>query len=406
VSKPDPASSRPIAAPLPIATLGEAERIACLRLLRTEGIGPVAFRELINLCGGAERALARLPELARRGGRRQPLRIFPRDKAEAELAAARAIGARPLFTIEPGYPAAVVHAGVPPPLLYVKGRPELLSQHAVAIVGSRNASAAGRTMATQLAAGLGAGGMVVVSGLARGVDGAAHEAALATGTVAVLAGGIDHIYPPEHERLYHRIAAEGCIVSEQAPGFKARGNDFPRRNRIISGISLGVVVVEAATRSGSLITARRAAEQGREVFAVPGHPLDPRAEGTNQLLKGGATIATSAADVLEALAPQMGRSWPGVADTAVPAPDDDLLDEVVSGASDTAHDATRGVESPKAAQAAVLAALGTAPISIDALARATGMPMRALLGVLLELTLSDRVERHGAQMVSLKAPGN
>ncbi len=400
--KPDAPSSTAIAAPLPVARLGEAERIACLRLIRTEGVGPVAFRELVNLCGGAEKALARLPELARRGGRRQPVRIYPRDKAEAELAAARAIGAEPLFTIEPGYPAAMVHAGVPPPLLYVKGRAELLSQHAVAIVGSRNASAAGRTMAGQLAAGLGAGGMVVVSGLARGVDGAAHEASLRTGTVAVMAGGIDHVYPPEHDDLYNRIAIDGCLVTEQAPGFKARGNDFPRRNRIISGISLAVVVVEAATRSGSLITARRAAEQGREVFAVPGHPLDPRAEGTNQLLKGGATIATSAADILEALAPQMGRGVRGVAERFVPPPEDDLGDEARPAVSDGAPDAALGAASPEAAQAAVLAALGTAPISVDALARATGMPMRALQGVLLELTLSDRVERHGAQLVSLK----
>ena len=253
------------AAPLPVAELGDAERLACLRLIRTENVGPVAFRELINLCGGAEQALAALPDLSRRGGRRQPVKIHPRGEAEAELAAARALGVRALFTIEPGYPAALVHAGVPPPLIYVKGRVELLAQAMVAIVGSRNASAAGREMARQLAIGLSAGGLVVVSGLARGIDGAAHEAALAAkgGTVAVMAGGIDHIYPPEHASLHARIGAEGCIVSEQAPGFRARGNDFPRRNRIISGLSMGVVIVEAATRSGSLITARMAAEQGR-----------------------------------------------------------------------------------------------------------------------------------------------
>lgn len=400
--KPDASPPGNQSAPLPVAPLGEAERIACLRLIRTEGVGPVAFRELINLCGGAEKALSRLPDLARRGGRRAPVRIHPHGEAEAELAAARRIGAEPLFTIEPGYPVALVHAGVPPPLIYVKGRPELLARHAIAIVGSRNASAAGRTMAHQLAAGLGAGGMVVVSGLARGIDGAAHAASLATGTVAVLAGGIDHVYPPEHDDLYNRIAAEGCVVSEQAPGFRARGNDFPRRNRIISGLSLAVVVVEAATRSGSLITARRAAEQGREVFAVPGHPLDPRAEGTNQLLKGGATIATSAADVLEALAPQMGRAWLGVREPAIPLPEDDLIPDEPTVPEGDAEARPATETSPEDAQAAVLASLGAAPISIDALARATGMPMRALQGVLLELTLSDRVERHGAQLVSLK----
>ena len=398
MSKHEASPSGHARAPLPVAPLGEEERIACLRLVRTEGVGPVAFRELINLCGGAVEALVRLPDLAWRGGRRVSLQIHPRDKAEAELAAARKIGAVPLFTIEPGYPAAMVHAGVPPPLLYVKGRAELLTRNAIAIVGSRNASAAGRTMAAQLGAGLGAGGMVVVSGLARGIDGAAHAAALETGTVAVLAGGIDHIYPPEHEDLYNRIAVQGCIVSELPPGYRARGNDFPRRNRIISGISLAVVVVEAATRSGSLITARRAAEQGREVFAVPGHPLDPRAEGTNQLLKGGATIATSAADVLEVLDPQMKPAWRVVEEAE---PDDGLG---IDHPMDVAADGGGAIPSatPEGAHGIVLAALGAAPVSIDALARATGLPVRALQGTLLELTLSERIERHGAQLVSLK----
>jgi DNA processing protein len=401
------------AAPLPVAELGDAERVACLRLIRTDGVGPVAFRELINLCGGAERALAALPDLARRGGRRQTVQIYPRDKAEAELAAARAIGARALFTIEPGYPAALVHAGVPPPLIYVKGRVELLARRMIAIVGSRNASAAGRTMAQQLAAGLGAGEMVVVSGLARGIDGAAHEASLATGTVAVLAGGIDHVYPPEHDDLHRRIGAEGCIVSEQAPGFRARGADFPRRNRIISGMSMGVVIVEAATRSGSLITARMAAEQGREVFAVPGHPLDPRAEGTNKLLKGGATIATSAADILEALAPQLAGSAQGLAERMIASAPELMAvanREIEGGSQEpettgSPRDASEA-DRPEAIQAALLAALGPAPISIDELARAIGLPMRTLQGALLELTLAERIERHGAQLVSLRAaPG-
>ena len=384
-------------APLPVAALGDAERLACLRLIRTENVGPVAFRELINHCGGAGRALAALPELTRRGGRRQAVQIYPRDKAEVELAAANRIGARPLFTIEPGYPAALAHAGVPPPMIYVKGRAELLARPAVAIVGARNASAAGRAMARQLAAGLGASGIVVASGLARGIDGAAHETALATGTVAVVAGGVDHIYPPEHEDLYARIGTEGCLVSEQPPGFRARGNDFPRRNRIISGLSMGVVVVEAATRSGSLITARRAVEQGREVFAVPGHPLDPRAEGTNSLLKQGATIVTSAADVL-ALSPQITALPRGVQESAGPQePDDGPQGDWGSSASETPP------PPPEATQAAVLAALGPAPVSIDELIRATGLPIRTLQGALLELTLADRIERHGAQLVSRKS---
>lgn len=385
-------------APLPVAALGEAERLACLRLIRTENVGPVAFRELINHCGGAERALKALPELTRRGGRRQPVQIYPRDKAEAELAAARRIGAQPLFTIEPGYPIALAHAGVPPPMIYVKGRVELLARPAVAIVGARNASAAGRAMARQLAAGLGAGGMIVTSGLARGIDGAAHEAALATGTVAVVAGGVDHIYPPEHDSLYARIGTEGCLVSEQPPGFRARGSDFPRRNRIISGLSMGVVVVEAALRSGSLITSRRAVEQGREVFAVPGHPLDPRAEGTNSLLKQGATIVTSAADILDALAPQTGSAPRGIQESAAPA----LGDHEVSAWPDNGAAIDSAPEPAAAALSTVLSALGPAPVSIDELARATGLAMRTLQGVLLELTLAERIERHGAQLISLR----
>jgi len=319
------------------------------------------------------------------------VQVYPRDKAEAELDAARKIGARPLFTIEPGYPAMLVHAGVPPPMLYVKGRSELFAAQAIAIVGARNASAAGRTMARQLAASLGAAGMVIISGLARGIDGAAHEAALASGTIAVLAGGIDHIYPPEHEKLHAEIAVEGCLVSEQPPGFKARGNDFPRRNRIVSGLSLGVVVVEAATRSGSLITARRAADQGREVFAVPGHPLDPRAEGTNSLLKQGATLVTSAEDVLEALRPQMGLAFRAA----------EVGAEGTRSASEDETEAPSSLPG-EAAQLLVLQALGPAPVSIDALARATGLAIRALRGVLIELELAGRIERQGAQLVALK----
>ena len=385
-------SSRARAAPLPIAELGEAERLACLRLIRTENVGPVTFRELVNHCGGAERALKALPDLAHRGGRRQPVKIYPRDKAEAELEAARKIGARPLFTIEPGYPAVLVHAGVPPPLLYVKGRTDLFDMPAVAIVGARNASAAGRTMASRLATALGAAGMVIVSGLARGIDGAAHEAALKTGTVAVLAGGLDHIYPPEHEKLHADIAAEGCLVSELPPGFKARGNDFPRRNRIVSGLALGTVVIEAALRSGSLITARRAADQGREVFAVPGHPLDPRAEGTNMLLKQGATLVTSAEDVLESLRPQMDHTPRGMAATSSDLglhPDEDSA-PLSSLPSD-------------AAQLVVLQALGPAPVSVDELARSTGLAIRALRGVLIELALAGRIEHQGAQLIALKS---
>ena len=261
-------------APLPQATLDHEQRLACLRLIRSEQVGPVTFRELINHCGGAKEALAALPDLSRRGGRQQPIRVCPRDKAEAELDAARAAGARPLFTIEPGYPPALAALDSPPPLLYAKGNTAHLARPMFAIVGARNGSAAGQKIARQFASGIGRAGFVIASGLARGIDAAAHEAALDSGTVAVVAGGVDVVYPPENARLQGEIGERGCVVSENPPGFVPRGKDFPRRNRIISGLSLGVLVVEAARRSGTLITARMAGEQGRDVFAVPGHPLD------------------------------------------------------------------------------------------------------------------------------------
>lgn len=266
--KPDP--SLPFTpAPLPVSPLDDGERLACLRLIRSAHVGPATFRELINHCGGARQALAALPALMRRAGR-NAVRICPEGEAEAELAAAHKAGARPVFTIEPGYPAALAAIDAPPPLLYVKGLSEILNRPALAIVGSRHASAAGLKLARQFARELSAAGLVIVSGLARGIDGAAHEASLEGGTVAVLAGGVDIVYPPEHAALQARIGESGCLLTEQPPGFVPRAKDFPRRNRLISGVSHGVLVIEAAHRSGTLVTARFAGEQGREVFAVPG----------------------------------------------------------------------------------------------------------------------------------------
>jgi DNA processing protein len=306
-----PASARPREAPL-----SAAQRLASLRLIRSENVGPVTFRDLIDHFGGAEEALDALPELSRRGGYRQTIRICPRDVAEAELEAAADIGARALWASEPGYPPALTAIDPPPPMLYVKGHVGHLTRPMLAIVGARNGSAAGQKLARLFASRLGAAGFVIVSGLARGIDSAAHEAALATGTVAVLAGGPDNVYPPEHADLQRRIVECGCLVTENPPGFVPRGQDFPRRNRIISGMALGVLIIEAARRSGTLITARMALEQGREVFAVPGHPLDPRAEGTNGLLKSGATMVTEPEDLLHALTPLLRealtpprRSW-------------------------------------------------------------------------------------------------
>ena len=375
--------------PLPVAPLDEASRLACLRLIRSQNVGPVTFRELINHYGGAEAALDAMPEIARRSGRGRPIALFSRDLALRELEAATKAGAAPIFTIEPGYPAALAEVVNPPPLLYVKGDAALLARQMVAIVGSRQASAAGIKLTGQFASVLGQAGFIIASGLARGIDGAAHETAMDTGTVAVLAGGIDIIYPPEHAQLYRRISEYGCLITEMPPGYTPRAQDFPRRNRIISGVALGVVIIEAAKRSGTLVTARFAGEQGREVFAVPGHPLDPRAEGTNQLLKNGATLVTTPADVIEILGPISGRTRVRAAEPAsdfIPAPpaprpparldDGDL--------------------------ALIIEALGPHPIDIDAIIRATRMPIRAVQIALMELDLTGRIERHGSQLVSLR----
>lgn len=382
------------AAPFAIRELDDSERIASLRLIRSAHVGPVTFRELLALFGSADAALSALPDLARRAGR--PIAPCSESDARRELEAAAKAGARPLFVVEAGYPRALAAIEAPPPLVYVRGRMELLARPALAIVGSRAASAAGIKLARQFAHEIAAAGVVIVSGLARGIDAAAHEASLAAGTVAVLAGGADVVYPPEHAALQARIGTEGALLTEQPPGFAPRAKDFPRRNRLISGLSHGVVVIEAARRSGTLVTARLAAEQGREVFAVPGHPLDPRAEGTNQLLKSGATIATAPSDVLEALAPQLsgggGLAEPrGVGESTAalllaPSPD------------------TPSMQLPDGqARARVRAALGPHPVAIDEVSRATDLSTQDVRAALMELDLAGEIERHGFQLVSLAA---
>lgn len=283
------------------ATLPEAERLARLRLARSENIGPITFRQLLEHFGSAERALGGLPELVRRGGGRRPIRLCAAEKVETEIATLEEFGASLLVFGDRDYPQPLAAIPDAPPSLSYRGNASLLKRPAVAVVGARNASAAGRVLARQFAQDLAAAGLLVVSGLARGIDAAAHQGALGLGTAAVLAGGIDYIYPQENEDLHHAIAEQGLLLAELPPGLEPQARHFPRRNRIISGLSLAVVVVEAAPRSGSLITARLAAEQGREVLAVPGSPLDPRSRGCNDLLRKGATLAESAQDVLEAL---------------------------------------------------------------------------------------------------------
>jgi DNA processing protein len=356
--------------------LSHAERRDWLRLARTENVGPVTFEQLIRRFGSAGKALAALPDLARQGGR--PIRLAPEAAVDKELGDGAALGARLIAACEPAFPQALAALDPPPPLIWVRGRTELLDRACVAIVGARVASAAGQRFARGLAADLGGSGHVIVSGLARGIDAAAHEGSLPTGAVAVLGGGVDDVYPPEHGDLYRRIAETGCVVSESEPGRAAVARDFPRRNRIISGLSRAVVVVEAELRSGSLITARLAAEQGREVLAVPGSPLDPRARGANDLIRQGAALCEGAEDVLRALEGLRGFREPdrgGYAAGAAGEPDDAL-------------------------RRAVAALLSPTPVSRDEIVRATGASAPAVFAALVELSLAGRCELLPGGMVA------
>lgn len=397
-------------APLPVAPLNDAQRLACLRLIRSENVGPVTFRQLINTYGGAEEALDALSELAHRSGRKRELILCSKDRAEAELTAADKAGATPLFTIEPGFPKRLALLDVPPPMIYAVGRLDLLNAPSIAIVGARQSSAAGQKLARMFAQDLAKAGLVVISGLARGIDGAAHAGSLDTGTIAVVAGGVDVIYPPEHDDLHAQIAKKGCIISEMPCGFRPRGKDFPRRNRLISGTALGVLVIEAAKRSGTLVTARMAGEQGREVFAVPGHPLDPRAQGTNLLLKNGATLVTEAADVIAALKP-MTASPPGTfQEPTTQSFDSNITRQITSHPTELPHQPEQQVlaSPPPApmsddnARITVMTAIGPAPVDIDDIVRATGLSARQVNAVLLELDIAGQIDRHGANLVSAR----
>lgn len=362
--------------------LTDDQRLAWLRLIRSDNIGPVTFRELINHFGSASAALEAVPDLARKGGR--AARVTPVETAKRELDAAEAIGARFVAMGEAGYPSWLRAADGAPPLIAVRGSSNRLIEPAVAVVGSRNASIAGRKFAMQIAAGLGEAGFVVVSGLARGIDAASHSASLSSGTVAVFAGGLDRPYPPENLDLAAAIIEKGgAHISEMPMGHTPRAKDFPRRNRIISGMSLAVVVVEAALRSGSLITARLAAEQGRLVFAVPGSPLDPRAGGTNQLIKDGATIVTAIDDIVAEVRPMLGQ----------PAPPPSAREP---GAGDA-----YGTDADDGDRARIAEAMGTTPVEIDEIIRFTGLRPAVVRLVLLELDLAGRIEHHAGGRVSL-----
>lgn len=355
------------------------DRIASLRLIRTGTIGPVTYWHLLRRFGSAVAALDAVPTLAARGGGRVPA-IFSRDAALREMERVSASGARYLFRGDPRYPRLLAEVESAPAVLIAQGDLALLERPAIAMVGARNASAAGCRFARQLAQGIGAAGAVVVSGLARGVDTAAHDGSLDTGTIAVVAGGLDIFYPPENEQRQRAIGARGLLLSEQPLGLEPRARHFPSRNRIIAGIASGTVVVEAAPKSGSLITARQAAEFGREVMAIPGSPLDPRSQGCNQLIREGATLVQCAADVMEAL-----RPW-------------DLQPVAENGRpyrSESQPDISAGDREM------VLALLGPTPVGIDEIVRQSGLPPAFVQTALLELELAGRLERQAGGRVSL-----
>lgn len=377
--------SKPAAGP----RLSDRQRLSWLRLIRTQNVGPASFRELINRFGSAEAALEMLPELMISGGARKIVRIPSVEEAEAELEAASGNGACFVGIGEADYPPMLKNMDNPPPLIAMKGEAAVFRLPAVAIVGARNASLAGIKMARMLAADLGRDGYAIVSGLARGIDTAAHQGSLSTGTIGVLAGGLDVPYPPENAGLCDDIAERGgAVISEMPFGWQPRAQDFPRRNRLVAGAALGLVVIEAAQRSGSLISARLAGEMGRLVFAVPGSPLDPRCAGSNGLLKDGATLVTEASDVSGAIAPLAGTR-PPMAASSKKAPD-------FSATPPPGEDERSGV----------LEVLGPTPVAVDEIIRHTGLKAAQVSMVLLELDLAGRIERHAGGNVSLVFGGS
>ena len=352
--------------------------LARIRLIRSGSIGPVTYRQLIARFGNAQAALDAIPDLARRGGGKPP-RLFSLDEAERERAKIEKLGARYLVLGQGLYPSLLAELDDSPPLLIAKGNLNLLDRPSVAIVGARNASAAACRFARSIAHDLGSEGLVVVSGLARGIDSAAHDGALESGTIGVIAGGIDVFYPPENEARQKTMFDRGLVLAEMPPGTEPRARHFPYRNRIIAGVSLGTIVVEAAPRSGSLITARLAAESGREVMAIPGSPLDPRAQGCNQLIRDGATLVQNAVDVVEAIQPSRPRVASPTFDYEPP------IEQFDGEAVD-----------------AVEALLGPSPVPVDEIIRLSGAPSGAVQMALLELDLGGRLDRHAGNRVSLR----
>ncbi|MGH6848859.1 MAG: DNA-processing protein DprA [Methylocella sp.] len=411
-------------APEALGPLDDGERFDWLRLLRCENIGPRTFQVLLRRHGSVGAALAALPALIASG---KPIRIATVEETGREIEAAYRVGARFIGIGEPDYPALLRATASAPPLISLRGNLSSLRRSKIAIVGARNASAAGLAFTSQLARGIARAGHLIVSGLARGIDARAHQAAIETGTIAVLAGGLGNVYPAEHKALLERLLEQGAAISEMPFGWEARGRDFPRRNRIVAGLCRAVVVVEAARRSGSLITAKFAAEEGREVFAVPGSPLDPRAEGANDLLRDGATFCIRAEDIIDALAEQklphtqpaagffepslVGPGYEplwdeldlpdvGAAPFGPPANPEDGASPHMRGGAAAAPVATPPERPRENIERRLIALLGPVPVSVDELARASEAPTREVRTVLLGLKLAGRIEWHGGDLVS------
>lgn len=372
--------------------LNEAERLNWLRLIRTDNIGPITFYQLIERFGTASEALKALPEIAKRGGRKKPLIAPSEGQIHKEYRALQKLGGDIITASDKAYPLALTATDDAPPVISVIGNTSLLNKSCVAIVGARNASLNGRKLASKLAADLGGRGQIVVSGLARGIDTAAHQGSLHTGTIAVVAGGINVVYPEENQGLYDEIREKGLVIAESALSAKPFAASFPRRNRIVSGLSKGVIVVEANTRSGSLITARMAGEQGRDVYAVPGSPLDPRASGPNHLIREGATLIRNADDVMEILMNFSGNS--------LRKPPTKIVNFTPP------FDAKAYEDAPEDAQDIILSNLSFTPILVDELIRACHLTIAQLQSVLLELELAGRIKRLPGNRISLLDQGD
>lgn len=369
-----------------VSSVSEQERLDWLQLARTENVGPITFHNFIDYYGSADAALKAIPQLAAKSKRKKPLKIPARQEIEREYEALRKRGGDIVIAIEETYPLALSGIEDAPPALSYIGNPDLLNKPSIGIVGSRNASHNGRKFTHKLAEELGQQDQIIVSGLARGIDTSAHTGALESGTIAVVAGGIDIIYPPENEALYHAIGEKGLVVAESPLGMPPRARDFPRRNRIVSGLSQGVVVVEANMRSGSLITARLAAEQGRDIFAIPGHPMDPRADGPNHLIREGAQLVRNSEDIMENL---RNFSSTELRDSGIQTFEHPPIYEISND-----HD-TDDI------RALMLENLGHTPTDIDEMIRDYNLPASVVQQALIEMELAGEIHRLPGNRISL-----